>query len=224
MRKLIYFFPLLLITLSATAQKKAVLKPDTIIKEVSVYSKMQADSLQQVYFEILKSTNEQLNNYWTPVNWFLGAAGLAVALLAIVATIVFFLQSSDFKRQKDKLFDEFRQKTDDFVEKSNSLLSNIEQQLADIVNEAKPEADRLRKEGKESEAQVLEDIIDKVDAAQMNISSKQKLRKIRIDQLFRTVKMECSGCGHEFSFMVPHSKKGGSVVCPQCKHITHYNE
>jgi|GEM_PF-3495304 len=136
MKPLIYLFALLF-SMSCIAQKKTELKKDTVfLKEVPVYSKMQADSLQQVYFEILKNTNEQLNNIWTPWNFILGVFALLFGGGSIWAGFLIWRQGKEFENRRDEVLEKVENE-------AATLKKELKAEVEKNVNEKNQEFEKL---------------------------------------------------------------------------------
>src|SRR5437879_3003819 len=54
-------------------------------------------ALDSVYMRLLERTNAQLSLWWSPYGLMVGALGALFAVLAIVAAIVIFRQSSEYR-------------------------------------------------------------------------------------------------------------------------------
>ncbi|MDT4865752.1 hypothetical protein FQZ97_1005750 [compost metagenome] len=131
-----------------------------------------------MYFEILRSTNEQLNNYWTPVNWSFTFLSILVTVLSLLfaggsiwAGIFIYRQGQDFKKQKEALFKGFRDQKD-------QLLQGAEQKINDRVLEfdgLKEGANTLIKtietEGKEKIKEAAEKMLERIQQAESRITT-----------------------------------------------------
>ncbi|MBX2952316.1 MAG: hypothetical protein KF870_07410 [Leadbetterella sp.] len=234
MKSIIFLLFLLLTVLSVAAQKKAAPKIDTIIKEVPVYSKIQADSLHQVYFEILKSTNEQLNNYWTPVNWsftwlsiLMAVLGLLFAGGSIWAGIFIYRQGADFRRERERLFEGFSKQRDE-------LLQGAEQQINDRVQEfdgLKESANILIKtietEGKEKVKEAAEKMLERIQQAETRIATpspaptpeRKPVVSFGLKPMVK-VNLQCPKCGFMKEYTFPPgtnpTKARFSIKCENC--------
>ncbi len=149
MKPLIYLFTFLL-SISCIAQKKVEVKRDTVvIKEIPAYSKTQVDSMQREYFEILKSTNEQLNNSWTPWNIILGILALLFGGGSIWAGLLIWRQGKEFENKRDEVLQKVKNDAD-------TLKSELKDEVKKNVDEKNQEFEKLLTSTREAmEALVL---------------------------------------------------------------------
>lgn len=198
MKPLIYL-SVFLLSISCVAQKKVSVKKDTVfIKEIPAYSKTHVDNIQQEYFEILKSTNEQLNNYWTPVNWFLGALGVLFAVGAIISGYLLWRQSNEFKKQTQDLFAGFTATRD-------MLLQGAQEQ----INEQVAEMNRI--------STLFENLKPQIEA-----QDKEKINESleEIDKQIEEVKVKmATPIPTPSTSNLPRFASPTSVIydCPQCR-------
>jgi hypothetical protein len=94
------------------------------------------------YQAILERTNEQLDMSWTPMNVFVGSLGVLFTIGAIILTIQFFLQSSEYRktlkqqlqRQASDFKDRLSIQSDDFNEQLDLALGNYQDLLDGFVS------------------------------------------------------------------------------------------
>lgn len=106
-------------------------------------SKEEFNELQQEYIDFLQGANEQLNKTWTPINTFLTALGLIIAIITLFGSLAFYFMSKEYKERQENSLKEFEKKYDKLKElkekeidekfnewsaRLNQFYSNVEKQ------------------------------------------------------------------------------------------------
>ena len=117
-------------------------------------------TLDAKYIEILEKTNTQLGSWVSLYSFLVGLTGVFVGLLAIVAAVIIFRQSKDYKESMEKFQQEIRTKAD--------------QQLAEVI-----EKNEQRQKEAEDRFDLL--IAEKENILANNGASEGELMEVRKD-------------------------------------------
>ncbi len=104
--------------------------------------------------EIMEKTNQQLNLWTNPFSYFIGALGVLFAIAAIIAGVLLYRQSKEYKEKYNKLIqsydtalknriEEWKQQNKDIDTKVDKVLASLSTALPDKVEEIKKELEKL---------------------------------------------------------------------------------
>lgn len=79
------------------------------------------------YTDILEKTNSQLSLWSNPYGIFFAGLGIFVTLFTIVAAIIHFKQTNDYKNQVNTTIDRYRSIIDSFIQQKDKALDTLVQ-------------------------------------------------------------------------------------------------
>jgi len=190
------------------------------------------------YISILEKTNNQLslwrNPYWVLITllWVLFAIG------AIVAAVLLYRQSQDYKQQQkeiqenqERIFKEFLKKQETDVLNNNKKIEKIAKELEELIAKYEKQVSHTTNKGKEEIEKTLEELrkekekimaqtyIPTVDVIETNNMSNH----LYIDSILWNTKKEltmCAKCHNKFYVNKRLSiwiwLLGEKAICPYC--------
>jgi len=93
-------------------------------------------ALDSVYMRLLERTNAQLSLWWSPYGVMVGALGALFAVLAIVATIVIFRQSSEYRALITRSIAEYQGILNAFIKDKNQEIQLMNTQVTANIERA----------------------------------------------------------------------------------------
>lgn len=194
--------------------------------------------LSNHYINVLEKTNQQLNLWYNPYAIIIGALAVLFTILTIVAVVIIYLQSQDYKEKMKadrelyrKNIEEFLNAQKEIIEKQNKNSEEISKKIDVILSEYK----KKLKESSEKQKEEIQKAIDRLEIEKLTLktthlgpvtvspniidyNSPLSMYSNSIDTKLHT----CSKCG--FGFFVNNndwltatgliSRK--TVTCPSC--------
>ena len=194
------------------------------------------DPVQQQYLDILEKTNQQLSLWWNPYGVMIGALGVLFAVLAIVAAVLLFRQSREFRVLLDTTVNEYRQILDGFISDKNAQIDLMKEQVSTELGEAKTALASATGE----EQKRIAAVIDKLEKQQEALKPQPVPKfppNLILSSIAKTITpntvlsdwwaggtttVPCSNCGSVVS-VIPLATLSGKTIrkgrCPQCNTV-----
>lgn len=185
-------------------------------------------SINSNFINILEKTNQQLVNYYTPINILVAALGVLIAVIAVVAAVSLFLQGKEYKDNLNKtmlsFFDERKKEMQSLTEE---LLKDRKGEIDKLIIKTKEELKEAKSNSKDgrtindlkSRIKALEDakINYKLDdfvstVSKNNITAYNDTGKIRFGSTAGSLRI-CPNCGENY---FDNALSLSSRVCRQC--------
>ncbi len=100
---------------------------------------------QQLYIEVLEKTNQQMSTWYAPMGVAVAILTGLIAFLTIVAAVVVWWQSVDYKRSFKKFLDDQRQKADATLD---SLRKDLDERVAKVIENAENATEQQQQEAR----------------------------------------------------------------------------
>ncbi|MBI5326488.1 MAG: hypothetical protein HZB41_14650 [Ignavibacteriae bacterium] len=149
---------------SATIQPKPIVQKDTIV----IYQKIADEKIEKNYQEILEKTNSQLSLWWNPYGILIAILGVLFALLAIIASYLFYRQSKEHKELIKESLSKHEIELNELKIESNNQLENDKMRLDNLILDYK---EKLNTAGDESKKEIYE-FISKLEEQKVFIDTK----------------------------------------------------
>jgi hypothetical protein len=151
--------------------RPAVTAPRTDTMRVRLPATQLSARAESSYVSILEKTNQQLSMWTNPYGLMVGALGVLFTLLAIVATVVIFLQSASFRKQVEGQYVVFekqaRQQLDGFQSAVDALVAESKTKITVVIEEVRAQLvearEQLKKELAESQGAVESDLAKHIE-------------------------------------------------------------
>ena len=194
---------------------------DSLYNELKINNK----SILNNYQDILEKTNQQLSVWTNPYGLLISALAILFTLLAIVASILIFLQSKGFKEKLDKFINSGKEALEKIITEKSKKLEEIDTKLEGYKDELiKVKDDKKAEIQKEIDELILKrknitsDLATTVEAFPASGS---------IYSTRRETYHQCSKCGFGFMVVKPDAlaSPGGSLMqqyvakCPKCGNV-----
>jgi len=134
---------------SEANQLKTLHQQDTIVIEKLTLD----ESIIKNYAEILEKTNSQLSLWWNPYAVLIATLGILFALMAIIAAVIIYRQSNDYKKLINKSLTDHQKALDKLIEEKNNQLENDKKRLDVLIMEY---TEKLNKAGVRSKQEISE--------------------------------------------------------------------
>ena len=119
------------------------------------------------YGLVLEKTNQQLSLWYNPYALIISSLAVLFTVLAIVATVIVFRQSAEYRRILDAAIAQYTQVLNKFIEDKKVQLDNIEQYFNRKIKEA--EENLTTATG--AQKKLIEDTIDKLKVERESVKS-----------------------------------------------------
>lgn len=194
------------------ADTLVLVKIDTIysVTRDTVISYNVPPQLMNQYTEILKSTNEQLSLSSNPLAIMIAALGILFTFLTILAAVLIFLQSSDFKRRVQALINRNETLIVDMINKRTEELEAIVLKYTQQIDDKSKDLESLGEIGGEQIAKklALEAEIDELKTKKQTIQNEIS-KTLQVDSKYSVQGLNpsksvhrCNNCG--FGWIVDH--------------------
>jgi len=242
MKKIIISILLILVGISYSQNKDPKINPqkEKKIESVSQFEEPQIlltdkfsqnsliDSLNEHYKSILEKTNNQLSLWTNPYGIMVGALAILFTIMAIVATIILYIQNRGFQYEIEKIRKEFRFQIDTIIKnykdelnkfneekeglmkEKNSALDDLIAKYSESLNELKVKESTISESHKdkgfleklekfEKEKEKVEELLNRIES-----NSAEKTKNIKeIVKIEEAHAHKCSKCG--FGFFIENS-------------------
>lgn len=109
-----------------------------------------SESWQSEYIELLERTNQQISYWYNPYNTMIMLLTALITIGAIVATVLLYRQSKDFREQRDSLFTQLKEKQDqalkEYKQKHSVFWDELKEKNESIADELKKRAEAYEQE------------------------------------------------------------------------------
>ncbi len=179
----------------------------------------------QEYVSTLEKTNQQLSLWFNPYGILVGSLAVLFALLAIVATVVIYRQTRDYKEKLDTFVKSYQDVFEKLIKEWKSKRDDLDKQIQDYQTQLETT--------KGAQKKTVEDAIEKLKAQKDSVSSQIASTVAAMPSsggLASVLGMadkyhKCSQCGFGFMVTTPNSPLHGvyfgtsRVACPKCGNI-----
>ncbi|MDD3262479.1 MAG: hypothetical protein PHR61_01425 [Candidatus Absconditabacteria bacterium] len=205
---------------------------------------------QKEYIAVLEKTNESLSMRFNPYGIMISSLSVLFTAGAIIAAVMIFRQSEDYKKQLKKNQDNYESSLKLFLEGQEKIIKENNKKHEEIIESNKA----LIKEYKKKLNTATEEGKKEIEKAITKLEDQQN--KIRFDSNIPTVNIEsfnyglgssnsinltplnrnfvkCTKCGNGFFFQSPNSLSGiglsdrlyvgNQATCPYCGTICYVN-
>jgi len=192
----------------------------------------------QNYISILEKTNQQLSLWYNPYGILVAILTILFTILTIVAVIIIYRQSKDYKNKLKADRDFYRKKIKDFldsqkkiIEQRNETAEEISQKIDKIVGGYKEKLKKSSEEQKKSIQEAIdklemEKLILKKDVGPITVTPNFDYSLGSVIDLSNKKFHRCSKCGFGFYIKdnfpqtcVSAYNFCNTVTCPKCGNI-----
>ena len=188
----------------------------------------------QEYISTLENTNQQLSLWFNPYGILIGSLAVLFALLAIVATVLIYRQSKDYKEKLDTFVKGYQDIFDKLIKEWQARRDGIDKQIQDYQTQLAKTTGQQKK--------TIEDAIEKLKAQKDSVSSQIATTVAAMPSSGAIASLlgyptkqhhKCSQCGWGFMVDPPYQSSYGTsyqgltgltmtsatVTCPKCGNV-----
>lgn len=189
----------------------------------------------QNYINILEKTNQQLSLWYNPYGVIVGVLAILFTILTIVAVVIIYRQSRDYKEKINADRELYKKTISDFlvsqmkiIKQKNKTAKDLSRKIDDILDEYKKKLERSSKEQKEE----IQKAIDKLELEKLSLKTDigpitvtpdfdySSISGINFSKKFH----KCSKCGFGFYINTNNTnlfymQPGTTVTCPKCQNV-----
>ncbi|MCX6791140.1 MAG: hypothetical protein NTV62_03040 [Candidatus Gribaldobacteria bacterium] len=193
----------------------------------------------QNYIGILEKTNQQLNLWYNPYGVMIGVLAILFTVLTIVAAVIIYRQSRDYKTKLRADRDFYKNKMGEFLDSQKKIIeqrNKTAEELSQKIDASLREYKKKLKESSKKQKEEIQGAIDKLEMEKLTLRKDIGLTvapnfdysSISTMGLSRVHK--CSSCGFGFYidtgvfsvaplYTYGLGVGGRTVVCPKCKNV-----
>jgi len=189
--------------------------------------------MEDQYIQILEKTNQQLSLWTNPYGIMVGALAVLFTILTIVAAIVVYRQSKEYKEKLQADRDQYAKSFNDFLVSQKSIIDQREKQAGEVEKKINELIEAYKKDLKESSATQKAEIgkaIKKLEEEKLSLSNtigpltvapnSMGIGGISNIGIFNNTYHKCTKCG--FGFFIDNNPTltylsfTRTVTCPRC--------